>query len=65
MRAAVALADVVREAQHVLVIGIVPRQRRLDAHPVAIGHDHDRVRNESGLGAVEIAHERLEPAVIF
>ena len=48
MRAAVALRDVVGEAQHVLVIAVVPPQRDLDVDAVALGLDHDRARRCSG-----------------
>ena len=37
MRAAVALRDVVGEEQHVLVVGIVPPERRLHGDAVALG----------------------------
>ena len=64
MRAAVALRDVVGEEQHVLVVGIVPPERRLDGDAVALGAEHDRRRDERLLGAVEEAHEGLEPALV-
>src|SRR5258707_9458866 len=40
--AAVALRDVVGEAQHVLMVAVVPPQRRLDADAVHFRTDHDR-----------------------
>ena len=64
MRAAVALRDVVGEAQHVLVIAVVPPQRDLDRDAVALGLEHDRLGDQRRLRAVEIAHERLDPAVV-
>ena len=48
VRAAVALRDVVGEAEHVLVVGVVPPQRDLDADAVALGADHDG-RRTSGV----------------
>ena len=64
MRAAVALRDVVGERQHVLVIAVVPPQRDLDADAVALAPDEDRLVDQRGLGAVEIAHEGLEAAFV-
>ena len=64
MRAAVALRDVVGEAQHVLVVAVVPPQRGFDDDAVALGVDHDRRRNERGLVAVEIVDERLDAALV-
>ncbi len=43
MRAAVALRNVVREAQHRLVVAVVPPQRRLDVDAVLVAADHDRI----------------------
>ena len=64
MRAAIALRDVVGEAEDRLVVGIVPPHRHLDADAVALGLDIDRRRQKRGLGAVEEAHEGVEPALI-
>ncbi len=64
MGAAVALRDVVGEAEHGLVIAVVPPQRALDRDAVALRMDHDRRRNERGLVAVEVAHERLDAALV-
>ena len=64
MRAAVALRDVVGEGQHVLVIAVVPPQRDLDADAVALAPDQDRLLDQRRLGAVEIAHEGLEAALV-
>ena len=46
MRAAVALRDVVGEAEHGLVVAVVPPQRAFDGDAVALGLDHDRRRDE-------------------
>ena len=62
--AAVALRDVVGEAEHVLVVAVVPPERDLDGDAVALGPDHDRLGDERLLGAVEIAHEGFEPALV-
>ena len=64
MRAAVALRDVVGEAEHVLVVAVVPPQRALDADAVALRLDHDRLRHQRRLVAVEIFHERLDAALV-
>ena len=65
MRAAVALRDVVGEGQHVLVVAVVPPQRDLDADAVALAADQDRLVDQRRLGAVEIAHERLQAALVM
>ena len=65
MRAAVALRDVVGEGQHVLVVAVVPPQRDLDRDAVALAADDDRLVDQRRLGAVEIAHEGLEPALVM
>src|SRR5439155_736499 len=44
--AAVALRDGVGEAQHRLVVAVVPGERRLDRDALARGLDHDRLRDE-------------------
>ena len=64
MRAAVALRNVVGETEHALVIAVVPPQRAFDRDAVAIGFDHDRLRNERGLVAVEIFDEGLDAALV-
>ncbi len=65
MGAAVALGDVVGEAEDLLVIAVVPLERDLDADLVALAGDRDRIGDERGLGAVEIADEGADPAFII
>ena len=65
MGAAVALRNVVGEAQHVLVIAVVPPQRRLDADAVHLGIDHDRRGHHRLLVAVEIFDEFLDAALVM
>src|SRR6185436_5811450 len=43
--AAVALRDVIGEAEHALVIAVVPPQRTFDTDALAISLDDDRPRN--------------------
>ena len=64
MRAAVALRDVVGEDQHLLVVGVVPPQRHLDADAVLVAAQHDRRVEQRRLGAVDVAHELGEAAVV-
>ena len=64
MRAAIPLRNVVGEAQHGLVVGIVPPQRDLHADPVALGADDHRLVDQRGLGAVDVAHEGLDTALV-
>jgi hypothetical protein len=63
MGAAVALRDVVGEAQHVLVVAVVPPHRHFDADAVALG-DHDRRGMQRLLVAVEIFDEGLDAAFV-
>ncbi len=64
MGAAVALRNVVGEAEHVLVVAVVPPQRRLDADAVMLGADHDRRGHHRLLVAVEILDEFLDAALV-
>ena len=64
MAAAVALGDVVGKAENRLVIAVVPLQRGVDDDVAPAVPDHDRVADERLLGAVEIADERLDPALV-
>ena len=64
MGAAVALRDGVGEAEHGLVVAVVPPQRAFDRDALALGPDHDRGGNERGLVAVEIFDEGLDPALV-
>ena len=62
MRTAILLRDGVGEAQHRLVITVGPLHRNFEQDAVALAADHDRCGMQGLLGAVEIAHEGLEPA---
>jgi hypothetical protein len=62
VRAAVALRDVVGEAEHRLLVGVVPLHRHLDADAVAVVHGVENVRVQDGLGAVDVFDEALHPA---
>ncbi len=65
MGAAVALRDVVGEAEDLLVIAVVPFERDVDPDILALAVDGDRLRDERGLGAIEIADEGGDPAFII
>ena len=47
-----------------LVVGIVPPKGGFDCNLFAFAFDHDRVSDERRLGAIEVAHESLKPAVV-
>ena len=71
MRAAVALRDVVGEAQHVLVERVVPGQRELhpdirhvDARGAFLGGHADRRRKDRGLGAIQPFNKGHQAAFI-
>ena len=57
MRAAVALRDIVREAQDLLLIGVVPLHRDLDEHPFLLPACMEDVRVQRSLVAVHVLHE--------
>ena len=63
--AAVALGDVVGEGEDLLVIAVVPFERDLDADIVALAGDRDRIGDERRLGAVEVADEGRDAALII
>ena len=62
--AAIALRNVVGEAQDVLVITVVPPQCEFNANTVTFHVDRDRSLDERVLGAVEITHEGFDPAFV-
>src|SRR6202000_1375179 len=64
MSAAVALRNVVGEAEHALVVAVVPPQRALDHDIVALSLDDDRLRNERRLVAIEIFDEGLDATLV-
>ena len=64
MRAAVALGDVVREAHHVLVVAVVPPQRRFDGDAVLRLLHHDRLGDQRVFRPVEELHERAQAAFV-
>ena len=64
MGAAVALGDVVRERQHVLVIRIVPFECDVDADPVAHRRNGDGLGEQGVLGAVETFDEGSDAALV-
>jgi hypothetical protein len=59
--AAVALRDVVGEAEDLLVIAVVPFERDVDADILALPGDGNRLGNERSLGAVEITTKAPMP----
>ncbi len=64
MRAPIPLGDVVGEAQHVLVVAVVPPQGELDLDLLAGAADHDGISDQWLLGLVQVAHEGLHAAVV-
>ncbi len=65
MGAAVALRDVVGEAQTRLVIGVGPFHRHFHGHAVPLARHHDRRIVQRALGAVEIGDEGLDAALVM
>src|SRR5215472_4032711 len=64
MGAAVTLRNVIGEAQHVLVVAVVPPQRGLHPDAVALRAHHDRGRHDRLLVAIEIFDELLDAAIV-
>ncbi len=64
MRAAVALRDVVGEAEHVLVVAVVPPQRGLDGNFLLLLRHDDRLLDQRVLGAIEVAHESAQAPLV-
>ncbi len=64
MRAAVTLGNVVGEAEHGLVIAVVPPQCAFESDAVALGPHSNGLTNHRGLGAVKIADEGRDAAII-
>ena len=62
--AAIGLSDVVGKAEDRLVIAVVPLQRGLNDDVVSAVPDHDRVADQRLLGAVEVADECLDAALV-
>ena len=65
MGAAVALGDVVGEAEHGLVVAVVPLHGHFEGHAVPLAAQHDGRLVERRLVAVEIAHEGLHAALVM
>src|SRR5262249_19737237 len=64
MGAAVALGDGIGEAEHGLVVAVVPPQRTFDGDTLALALDHDGGGNERRLVAVEVFDESFDPALV-
>jgi hypothetical protein len=64
VRAAVALRDVVGEAEDVLVVAVVPPEREVELHALAAAPDYDRLLDQRVLGLVEMAHEGLDAPLV-
>src|SRR3546814_1330420 len=62
--AAVALRDVVREAEDSFIIAVVPLERDLDADAVAFAAERDRIGQQRCLVAVEPFDESRDAAFI-
>ena len=56
--------NIVCEAQHILVIAIIPLKRCLDDDVIAFAGDSDRVAVLSGFVAIEIFNECLDAAIV-
>ncbi|EAQ28787.1 hypothetical protein NAP1_14348 [Erythrobacter sp. NAP1] len=64
VRAPVALRDVVGEAQHIFVVAVVPFQSDVDADPVLLGRNRNRVLDQCFLVAVEPLYECGDAAFV-
>src|SRR5690606_25898685 len=64
MGAAIALGNVVREAENILVVAVIPPHGHFDADIILLGPDADRVLDERRLGAIKKADKSFKPAFI-
>ncbi|CAM5290421.1 hypothetical protein RLIN73S_04688 [Rhodanobacter lindaniclasticus] len=62
--AAVALRDVVGEAEHGLVVGVGPLHRHLHHDAILIGSQADHVRVQRGFQLGQMLHERADAALV-
>ena len=65
MGSAIALGDVVGEAQYVFVITVIPLQRDIDADALLLGGNGDRLSHQWLLVPVEIFHKGRDAAVVI
>ena len=65
MRAAIALGDIIGEAQHGLVIAVIPPEREIDLDLFAATANNDRGLDQGCLGLVQMADKGLDPALIM
>ncbi len=65
MGAAVALGNVVGEAEHVLVVAVVPPEGAFHREAILLAADHDGILDGGLLGAVEVADEGLDAAFVI
>ena len=64
MRASVLLGNIVCEGEDVLVIAVVPPHRDIYGDAVLLAAHDDGGVDQRVLRPVEIAHERLDPALV-
>ena len=62
---AIALGDIIGEAQNILVIAVIPFHRGFDGDPVFFSNRIDRFWNLRRAGAVEMFDKGFHPALIF
>ena len=65
MRPAIALWNIVGEAEHILMIGICPFQSRFNSNAVFLTRHKNRFRDESILGFVQVLNKGRDAACIF
>ena len=61
---AIALRDVVGEAEDILVIAVIPLQRRFHRHAILLAGDQDRRGEDRGLVAIQVGHKGSYTAII-
>src|SRR5437764_13910628 len=64
MRAAVALRDIVREREDVLIITVVPLESDVDHHIISLPADRDRLGQQRRLRPIEPFDERRDAAFV-
>ena len=65
MRATIALRNIIRVAEHVFLVAVVPLQRHLDTHAIVHDRKIDHAVVDWRLVTIEVLDERLDAALIL
>ena len=65
MCAAIALRNVVGEAEHAFIVAVIPPQCTFHCDAIPLAHDQDGIFQQRRFGAVEIMHEGLDATFVI